>query len=208
MSPPTPETTSIIVLESVSSWICSGTSKFPAASHVYAVETCASSVVELAQRPKKATSAPAKATKVASVAIQPAALREMRVPASVTASAPTSGESRQIQAPAITSSPSERARLVDVECEAAACHRHDEAEPDGDLGGRDRHHCEREDLPVQVPLLPRERDQREVRRVQHDLEGEQDDERASAEHHAERADPEQDRRDDQVPADVRAVHPP
>ncbi len=34
MSPPTPETMSIIVLESVSSRICTSTSKSPAASHV------------------------------------------------------------------------------------------------------------------------------------------------------------------------------
>ncbi len=46
-------------------------------------------------------SAPAKARNVVRVEIQPAVRREIHGPASVIASAPPSGASRQIQAPAI-----------------------------------------------------------------------------------------------------------
>ena len=95
MSPPTPETMSIIVLDSVSSRICSSTWKSPDSSQVYAVDTTSRSPCPSAQRPMNATSAPPKATNVVSVEIHAAALREMRVPAIAIASAPTSGERRQ-----------------------------------------------------------------------------------------------------------------
>jgi hypothetical protein len=62
---------------------------------------------------------------------------------------------------------------------SAARHGDDEPESDGDLGRRDRHHCEREDLSVEVPLLARERHEGEVCSVQHDLEREQDDQRTA-----------------------------
>ena len=101
MSPPTPETMSIITLDRVSSRIWTETWKFPAASQVYAVETCSRSDGFAAQSAKNATSAPANATNVVSVEIQPAVRREMRPPASVIATAPASGDPRQIQAPAV-----------------------------------------------------------------------------------------------------------
>ena len=56
-------------------------------------------------------------------------------------------------------SATQRARLVDVEEHAPSRHRDDEPEADRDLGRRDRHHGEREDLAVEVPLLARERDE-------------------------------------------------
>ena len=172
---------------------------------MYAVETCSRSAGSAAQSPKKATSAPPKATKVVSVEIQPAVRREMR--AAGERDRERSGERREQADPgAGDHQPRQRARLVDVEGHAAPGHRDDEPEPDRDLGRGDGHHREREDLAVEVTLLARERDQGEVRRVQHDLEREEDDQRAAPEHHPERADPEQHRRDDQVPADAGAVH--
>ncbi len=101
ISPPTPETMSIITTESGSTRISIPTSKSPAASQVYAVESCSRSSASLDQRPKNATSAPAKATNVVRVEIQPAVRREIHGPVSVIASAPPSGASRQTQAPAI-----------------------------------------------------------------------------------------------------------
>ena len=55
-------------------------------------------------------------------------------------------------------------------------------------------------------LLARERDQRQVRAVEHDLEREQDDQGAAADQHAECSDREQERRDDEVPGEVGAVY--
>ena len=74
----------------------------------------------------------------------------MRVPASVIAAAAASGSSRQIQAAAFIRLIRERSQLVDVELDVAAAHRDDQPEADDDLGGGDRHHRDREDLPVLV----------------------------------------------------------
>src|SRR6187431_1129707 len=261
MSPPTPETISIITVESGSTRICRPTSKSPAASQVYAVETTSRSSGLAAHVAKKATTAPPKATNVVSVEMSPAVRREIRPPATAIASAPASGESRQTQPPAAISraprrhrlppggarlrrrlttlaargspgpyssyralrhrtasgargtrltgfgpSSAKRARLVDVEGHVAAGHGDDEPEADRDLCRRDGHDRQREHLSVERALLARERDQRQAPRVQHDLEREEHDQRAASHHDAERADPEEQRRDDQVPADARPHH--
>ena len=96
------------------------------------------------------------------------------------AAAAASGSSRQIQAAAFIAPYPERPQLVDVELDVAAAHRDDQPEADDDLGGGDRHHGDREDLAVLVAELPGERDQGEVRAVEHDLDREQDDQRAAA----------------------------
>ena len=201
MSPPTPETMSIIVLESVSSRICTSTSKSPDGEPRVRGRDLLAVAGSAAQKPKNATSAPPNARKVVSVEIQPAVRREIRPPASVIATAPPSGANEAD--PRAGDHRSHGARSPGRRRgHAAPRHRDDETEADRDLRGGDRHHREREDLAVEVALLPRERDEREVRRVQHDLEREEHDQRAAPQHHSERADSEQDRRDDQVPADV------
>src|SRR4029450_7049827 len=68
------------------------------------------------------------------------------------------------------------------------------------------HHGEREDLPVEIGVIARERDQRQIRAVEHDLDREEDHQRAPPEHHAKRADREQERGDGEVPGEVRAHH--
>src|SRR5262245_19831084 len=95
---------------------------------------------------------------------------------------------------------------VDVERELAPVERDHEAEPDADLRGGDRHHGEREDLAGAVVEVARERDQREVARVEHQLEREQHDERVASDEDAERADSEQEGGERDVPGDVRAEH--
>src|SRR5206468_950587 len=95
---------------------------------------------------------------------------------------------------------------IDVEVEPAPAHRHDQPEADDDLGGGDGHDGEREDLPVVVALLPRERDQGEVRAVEHDLEREEHDQRAPAQQDAEGAGREEERGDAEVPRDLRPFH--
>src|SRR5690242_19914505 len=119
-----------------------------------------------------------------------------------------SGEKRQTQAAAVTGgrSSAQGGELVDVEVEPPPVHRDDQPEAYDDLGSRDRHHREREDLPAHVRVVAREGDESEVRAVEHDLDREQDDQRAPPEHHAERPDREQERRDGDVPGEVRAHH--
>src|SRR3954454_21837359 len=98
-------------------------------------------------------------------------------------------------------------QLVGVGGQAAAMHRHDHAEADGDLAGGDDHDDDREDLAVAVAPHAAERDQREVRRVEHQLEAEQHDERVAARHHAGGADGEDDRAAGEVPADGHGYQP-
>src|ERR1700757_3385405 len=96
--------------------------------------------------------------------------------------------------------------LVDVEGEPPPVDRDDEAEADDDLGRGDRHHGEREDLTGAVPPVARERDQREVAAVEHDLEREQHDDRVAPDEDAERSRPEEERGDAEVPGDPGAEH--
>src|SRR5262249_19872563 len=99
MRPPTPETTSIITIESGSTRICMPTWKEPPESHVYAVESSLRSPCAWLHMEKKETSAPAKATKTDEVPRYAAVRREIDVPASVIRTAPASGASKQSQPP-------------------------------------------------------------------------------------------------------------
>src|SRR5207248_3509048 len=81
-----------------------------------------------------------------------------------------------------------------------------EAEADADLRGGDGHHGEREDLARPVVPVARERDQREVASVQHQLEREEHDERVAPDQDAERAGAEQKRGHRDVPGDAWAEH--
>src|SRR6516225_1778155 len=70
--------------------------------------------------------------------------------------------------------------------------RHQDREADDDLRGGHHHHEERDDLPVQVPVHPRERDEGQVARVQHQLDAHEYDDRVAPHEHADPADHEQD----------------
>src|SRR5688500_13973546 len=180
-------------------------SRLPAVSQLQAVDAWARSS---SSRPSIATKLQTAATKAPAtepVAMMPAARRLIVLPASVIASAPASGRKRQIQAAGIMSAAKGR-RAVGVERDVPSGHGDDQPESDDDLGRRDGHHRERKDLPVERVVLARERDEREVRRVQHQLQREEDDERVAAEEHSERADGEETSRDCEIPGDVRAQH--
>ena len=71
---------------------------------------------------------------------------------------------------------------------AAPRQRHDQAEPDHDLGGRDAHDREREHVAVVAADVARAGDEQEVARVEHDLDREQDHDRVAAQHHADQPD--------------------
>src|SRR5439155_26327090 len=103
-------------------------------------------------------------------------------------------------------SSAERAEAVDVQRNALAVQRNDQAKPDDNLGGCDGHHGQREYLPVAVVQVASEGDEGEVSSVEHDLEREQDDERVAADQHAERAHAEQEAGDGQIPRSARSHH--
>ena len=87
-------------------------------------------------------------------------------------------------------------------------HGHDQPQADHDLGGRDAHHDQREHLAALLTPVARERDQREVAGVQHQLHRQQQDQRAAAREHAEHADPEHDRRHRHEVLDADVHQPP
>src|SRR5262245_15057948 len=183
-------------------------SRLPAVSQRQAVDGCERSDGLSPSMTAKETSAATKAPATAAVARKPAARLDIAVPRSVISAAAPSGRKRQTQAAAIMVSSAERPELVHVELEVAARHGDDQAEADDHLGGRHGHHGEREDLPGAAAVRTREADQGEVGPVEHDLEREEDDQRAAAEEHAERAGREQEGGNREVPGDVRPLHSP
>src|SRR3954470_17568406 len=76
--------------------------------------------------------------------------------------------------------------------------RHDDRQTDHDLGRGDDHHEERNDLAVEGAVDPRERDQREIDRVEHQLDAHEDHDGVAADEHTRRADREQEGRQIQV----------
>ena len=116
--------------------------------------------------------------------------------------APASGSEQHDPGVGLEAHPLQLPQLVDVDRQAPAVDGDDQAEADGDLAGGDDHHDEREDLAVLVAVRAREGDEREVRRVEHQLEAEQDHERVAAHEHAAGADAEDQRREDEVPLDA------
>src|SRR5918996_4157797 len=194
--------------ESGSTTISAPNSRSPAESQVQRRETSVRSSCSRPRSWKKTTSEQRNDTPVVPAASTPAAKRLIRSPASAIATTAAAGEKRQIQARAVTAlrlAP-ERGEAVDVEVDTLPRDGDDEAEAEHRFRGGDDHDGEREDLAVAVAELAGEGNQREVARVQHQLEREQDDERAPADEDAQRTRPEEDDREDQVGGDPGAVH--
>src|SRR4051794_6333182 len=100
-------------------------------------------------------------------------------------------------------------QLIDVDRQPPPVQRDDQAEADGDLAGGHDHHDQREDLAVAVAVHARERDQREVGRVEHELQAEEDHERVAPDEHAAGPDREDQGRHDEVPVEAhRFASPP
>src|SRR5688500_6610177 len=92
----------------------------------------------------------------------------------------------------------EQVRVVDRGRPAAAEDAHDDGEPDDDLGRGDDHDEERHDLAVEGAGGAAEGDQGQVDRVEHQLDAHEDEDRVAAHQHADTADGEQQRGEDQV----------
>src|SRR5687767_9061077 len=108
---------------------------------------------------------------------------------------PTSGNSG---ISASTESPLEQRECVGVERFAVAEQRDHDRQADRGFGGRHRHHEEGDDLAVDIAAKAPEGDERQVHRVQHDFNRQQDGDQVLAQEHAGRADRKENRRDDQV----------
>src|SRR6478736_4724353 len=99
-----------------------------------------------------------------------------------------------------TSAPSvlQQAGVVDRGRASRAEDGHDDREPDDDLGGSHHHHEEGGDLAVEVAVLLGEGDQREVGRVEHQLDAHEHHDGVAAGQHPDAADREQDPREGDV----------
>src|SRR6185437_11354905 len=83
--------------------------------------------------------------------------------------------------------------IVDRSRPAGTVHGDDDRKPDDDLSRRDNHDKERHDLAVQVTVDARERDKREVARIEHELDTHEHHDGVATKQHTERPDCEQDR---------------
>src|SRR5215207_9959818 len=92
----------------------------------------------------------------------------------------------------------QEARLVDRGRATRAVDGHDDGQADDDLGGRNDHDEERRDLPVEVAVLAGEAHEREVGRVEHELDAHEHDDRVAAYEHPDGTDREQDERERDV----------
>src|SRR5918992_1410692 len=101
----------------------------------------------------------------------------------------------------MTASPSEDVDVVDAGGHAPAEDGHDDGQTDHHLGRRHDHGEEGQDLSADLAQLPGERDQRQVDRVQLELDRHEDHQGVPPDQDADRADREQDRRENQVIAD-------
>src|SRR3954453_7437968 len=205
ISDPTPETISISMVDSGSTRMLSGTVKSAVPAQMYSVKTCSRSLAPSPRTWRNTAAAARKLTKANPVPSHAATAREPRGGITASPATPARGMNRQLQARVSTrwliprswagsSSLAQRDQVVDVEFRAAPRHGDHQAEADHDLRGRDRHHDQREHLAAGLAVIAGERDQGEVRGVQHQLDGQQDDQRAAADEDAVEADPEQDRR--------------
>src|SRR5262245_40924248 len=116
--------------------------------------------------------------------------------------AAAAGSARSRRAPGL---PPEHREVVDARALPAPVDGHDDREADHDLGRCDHHREEGQDLPVQVPVKPAEAHERHVDRVTPEPDRQEDHEGVLAHQHADRADREQERGDDQERGD-RGAH--
>src|SRR4051794_22500359 len=146
--------------------------------------------------------------------------RSVRRPPSRSTAAPASGramssqeaESSPVAGTAFIQGPVrsvlEEVGVVDRGGAPGPVDRHDDREPDHDLGGGHDHHEEGDDLAVEGAGRAGEGDQRQVDRVEHQLDAHEDDDGVAPDEHPDRADAEQDRRQHQVIAERHRSVPP
>src|SRR5882757_473851 len=80
---------------------------------------------------------------------------------------------------------------------------HDDGQTHHHFGGSDHHHEERDDLPVEVAVTAGERDEGQVRGIEHQLDAHEHDDRVAPDQHPCRTDGEQQRAEVQV---IRRIH--
>src|SRR5262245_26829403 len=195
MRKPTPVTTRIITAESGSSASAKGAANVPppeavAGNHSQRFATKRGSAIPASSR--TAPAATRNESPTAPQAITPTAAFGRRRPISPQIRKPARGSSGT-SGSAFSISPLQQIQLVHVGRLADAEEGDDHAESDRRLRGGDRDHEEDGDLAVGATVHPRKGHEREVARVQHQLDAHEDGDGAAAQEHRERADGEEHR---------------
>src|SRR5665648_122260 len=129
--------------------------------------------------------------------------RSPRRPTSSSTVAPTNGSATDPASAVITRSSAPQEVDVVDRCRAAgAVDRHDDRQSDDHLGGCHHHHEERDHLTGEVAVDPGEGHEGEVRRVEHQLNAHEHDDRVAPHQHRQRPDGEQQRCEHQVVGQV------
>src|SRR5436309_8841458 len=188
MSAPTPVTTKTIVMESGSTRSVASSENLPAWIQWNSRVTCSRSWSGRLRRSPSAITARMYPPATVAEANHPANLPSLRPKKTFTA-APARGRAgtSQMSLSTVPSAPQHRG-VVDARALAAAEHVHDDRQAHDDLGRCHHHREERQDLAVQAVVHPAEGHEREVHRVQLELDGHEDDERVLAHEHADGAD--------------------
>src|SRR4029079_9430356 len=193
-----------IVIESGSTRKATSTEKLPAAIHRYSSTVTSRDADGSDTRSTKIATATPHAAHITAIPSQPARLPSLP-PRNRFTAAPASASAGISQTWSITPppasharpSPSEQVRVVDAGRMPAPVDVHDDREPDDHLGRGDHHREEREHLPIELVVHPAERHEREVHRVQLQLDRHEDDQRVPPDEHPDRADREQHPGDDE-----------
>src|SRR5438132_1653979 len=199
-------TTSSIAVDSGSMSAATSTRKSPTVMKLYSGTMLRSEPARTSRKMPIATTADAP---IASEAIGPVHCLSQRRPNSTLIKNAASGKAGMSQALWINGLALHLVDLVHVHGRAVAVRGKDDREPDGDLGCRDHEHEHDEHAASLIERVaraelagaPREGDEREVARVQHELDAHEDHDRVAADEHTGGADEEQDGRDRDERAD-------
>src|SRR5262245_44173927 len=205
MSEPMPVTTRIITADSGSSRNARLTTKSPDAIQVNTFWTTSREPGSIPTSCQTWDTATANEASITRQARPPDTLFDKRRPIEALTRKPTNGR-RGISDS--TGSPLERRERFGIERLAVPEEPDHERQADGGLGGGDGHDEERDDLSVHRPELAAERNERQVRGVQHDLDRQEQRDQVTAHKDAGRADREQQTGEDEVMLErhVRRIH--
>src|ERR1051325_4608913 len=201
MRAPTPVTVRAITTESGSARKATSAWNRPTVIQSHTFDTTSRSEDALPMRWNSRASAVTKDVATRSEASHPLEASRHRFPDRRRTAAPMRGNSG-MSATSVMSSP-QHSGVVDIRRQALAVERDDDGQANHDLSGGHHHGEERQHLPVEVPSLTGEGHQREIHRVQLQLDRHEDDQGVPADQDAHRADGEQQAGDDQEVADGR-----
>src|SRR5690348_10052855 len=207
MRKPTPVTISSITAESGSESRPKSVWSEPDATQLKMVMSLVRLVSAVPSIEMKSATAAAKASRIVPQPIQEIRARGRRRPNSPRMTKPASGRA-SVKTVKFSMLALQGVELVHVNLAAGAEDGDDDGEADHHLGGGDGQHEEDEHPALHRVQEVRERHEREVDGVEHQLDGHEHHQRVAAHEHADRADGEEQRADDQIGVERHSVASP